>query len=226
MSRTPIKYDVVMISDLVDTWGAPHQGRILVNIRGTNGSGKSTIPISMLDDPNVFLTSWVYSGKEKPFATVFPNYNCVALGTYMNKTGGLDTFSSNDMTVAALNLFWASPYNIIMEGVISSTIKSTYKDLFLNLGSTYKEFDRTVVVVSLVTPVGICINRVFERNGGKDVNNALIEGKWKTVYRNVGYFSENGLNSIALDNSDVEKEDTLCWFDKELKKHVGKGLLS
>ena len=37
--------------------------RLVLNIRGTNGSGKSTIPMSMLDDPDMYVITKPYQGK-------------------------------------------------------------------------------------------------------------------------------------------------------------------
>ena len=62
--------------------------RMLVNIRGCNGSGKSTIPMSMIDDPDMFVQELLGSdGKKISALTIFPSYGWVALGTYFNKTG-------------------------------------------------------------------------------------------------------------------------------------------
>ena len=67
--------------------------RILVNIRGCNGAGKSTIPMSMMSDPKMFVQELKYSdGKRMGSFTVFPSYGWIALGTYFNKTGGLMVF--------------------------------------------------------------------------------------------------------------------------------------
>ena len=61
--------------------------RVLVNIRGCNGSGKSTIPMSMKDDPKAFTIKGTVEGKPVTLLTVFPKYNWLALGKYETKTG-------------------------------------------------------------------------------------------------------------------------------------------
>lgn len=213
MTRNSIKLPKVNICDLPNY---PTKGKLLVNIRGTNGSGKSTIPMSMLSDPHLYLLTWYNNGKVRPFATVFPSFGFVALGTYKNKTGGLDTYKNNEDTRKALELVWRLPYHIIAEGVISSTIKSTYSKLFATLKSKHPEYEREVVVVSLVTPLEVCLERVQNRNGGKPVKSEQIEAKWKIVERNVQYFKDEGYHSIALDNSNLTVEDTLEWFRREV----------
>ena len=76
---------------------------IIVNLRGTNGSGKSSIPMSMLDDPEMYVVEKPYKGKLRKIATVFPSYGWIAMGTYFNKTGGIDTFP--DVTLMRKS-FW------------------------------------------------------------------------------------------------------------------------
>ena len=144
--------------------------RMLVNIRGCNGAGKSTIPLSMMDDPEMFVQELMGSDNKRISSlTVFPKYGWVALGTYFNKTGGLDTLKNNDITrmtlYAALDLF--PEYDVLMEGIMASTIRSTYIDLFHEIEENYRNVK--VLIVSLLPPVEIAISRVYKRNGGKPI---------------------------------------------------------
>ena len=79
--------------------------RTILNIRGTNGSGKSSIILSMMDDPKKYLIEKSYKGKMYKIATVFPSFGWVALGAYEEgrKCGGLDTMPNNELTKKA---FW------------------------------------------------------------------------------------------------------------------------
>lgn len=194
--------------------------RMLVNIRGCNGAGKSTIPMSMMDDPDMFVQELVGSdGKKISALTVFPSYGWVALGTYFNKTGGLDTLKNNDVTrmtlYAALNLF--PEYDILMEGIMASTIRSTYIDLFHEIESTYKGLK--VLIVSLLPPVEVAISRVYSRNGGKPIKEDAVRGKWETVERNVKYFSDAGFDSIRVNSAKVKKSQMLNAFLNTVGKH-------
>lgn len=226
MDRTHITIPRVHITDILASWSGETVGAapILLNIRGCNGAGKSTIPMSMLDDPNLFLLTWYYNNKEIPFATVFPSYNCVAMGTYMNKTGGLDTYRTNAMTRQSLELLWNSPYNILMEGVIASTIKSTYSKLFRDFTERKDLLKREIIIASLVPPVEVCLERVQKRNGGKPVKTEQIVSKWNTVNRNVEYFKDEGFTSLRLDNSKITKDETLEWFNSQLLSQIGRRL--
>ena len=194
--------------------------RMLVNIRGCNGAGKSTIPMSMMDDPEMFVQELVGSdGKKISALTVFPTYGWVALGTYFNKTGGLDTLKNNEITrmtlYAALDMF--PEFDVLMEGIMASTIRSTYIDLFHEVESAYKGLK--VIIISLLPPVEIAISRVYARNGGKPIKEDAVRGKWETVERNAKYFAEAGFDSIRVNSAKVEKSQMLPAFLKTVEKH-------
>ena len=54
--------------------------RLLINIRGCNGSGKSTIPIEMLKkDKEAQAIRKLYNGKEKVIAHASPKFKIVIL---------------------------------------------------------------------------------------------------------------------------------------------------
>lgn len=194
--------------------------RMLVNIRGCNGAGKSTIPMAMMDDSEMFVQELLGSdGKKISALTVFPTYGWVALGTYFNKTGGLDTLKNNEITrmtlYAALDLF--PEYDVLMEGIMASTIRSTYIDLFHEIEGYYRNVK--VLIMSLLPPVEIAISRVYSRNGGKPIKEDAVRGKWETVERNAKYFAEAGFDSIRVNSAKVEKSQMLPAFLKTVEKH-------
>lgn len=195
--------------------------RVLVNIRGCNGAGKSTIPMSMMDDPDMYVHEIMGSdGKRISAITVFPNYGWVALGTYFNKTGGLDTLRNNDVTrmtlYAALDGF--PEYDVLMEGIMASTIRSTYIDLFHEVEEHYQG-ELQVLVISLLPPISTCLERVYSRNGGKPIDEKAVAGKWETVRKNVAHFAEAGFDSIRVNSAKVKKDQMLKAFLKTVERH-------
>ena len=196
--------------------------RVLANIRGCNGAGKSTIPMSMMDDPEMYIHEIIGSdGKRISSLTVFPTYGWVALGTYFNKTGGLDTLKNNEITrmtlYAALDGF--PEYNVLMEGIMASTIRSTYIDLFHEVENYYHELK--VIIISLLPPVEVAISRVYQRNGGKPIKEDAVRGKWDTVARNVKYFADAGFTSVRVNSAKVSKHKMLKAFLKTIEKYGG-----
>lgn len=198
--------------------------RVLVNIRGCNGAGKSTIPMSMMDDHEMYVHEITGSdGKKISAITVFPTYKWVALGTYFNKTGGLDTLKNNAVTkltlFAALDGF--PEYDVLMEGSMASTIRSTYIDLFHEVEDYYwgKGEELKVLIISLIPPVDVALSRVYKRNGGRPINEAAVERKWNTVARNVSAFAEAGFTSIKVNSAKVKKRNMLPAFLKTVDKY-------
>lgn len=199
--------------------------RALVNIRGCNGAGKSTIPMSMMDDPQMYVHEIKGSdGKRISAITVFPTYGWVALGTYFNKTGGMDTLRNNDITrmtlYVALDGF--PEYNVLMEGIMASTIRSTYIDLFHEVEDYYQNQgeELKVIILSLLPPVEVAISRVYSRNGGKPIQEDAVRGKWETVERNVSAFADAGFISLRVNSAKVSKTKMLSAFLKTVRKHV------
>lgn len=194
--------------------------RVLVNIRGCNGAGKSTVPMMMLEnEPEAEIVKgdgWKY--------TVFRSQRWIALGTYKNKTGGMDTISTKAQKHAALRHAWKNypDYDILMEGVIDSTIFSTYADLFNGyqlLIDSGRISPRKIIILNYLPPLDVCISRVYERNGGKPVKEEQIESKWNSVYRNADKFREAGLRSLKWDNSKVTRDQMLSKFHKIVNKY-------
>lgn len=196
--------------------------RVLVNIRGCNGAGKSTIPLSMMSDPDMYVQEVLGSdGKKIGAVTVFPSWGWVALGTYFNKTGGLDVIRNNWCTRAtllfAIELF--PEYDILMEGIMASTIRSTYIDLFHDIEDYYGDDAPQVMILSLVPPVEVAIQRIYQRNGGKPIKEDAVRSKWTIVKRNVDKFAEAGFISIRVNSAKVQKGSMLRAFLKTVDKY-------
>ena len=162
--------------------------------------------MSMLDDPEMYVVKRPYNGKDRNVLTVFPTYGWVVLGSYFNKCGGLDGFVDTAMII---KVAWYAvkkypDYNIIMEGVIPSTVFSTYAKLFQEIQEKYPQ--RQVVVVSLLPPVEECLKRIQKRNGGKAIKEALVENKWATVAKNADKITEVNILSLRWDNSQIGRK--------------------
>lgn len=194
---------------------------MIVNIRGCNGSGKSTIPMSMMDvDPQFEVIHLGVSKTGKPSSpalTIFHKLGWIALGTYFNKTGGMDTYKTNADTVKALMYALENypEYDIVMEGVIASTIKSTYAELFKKLEAEGHQ----VLIMSFLPPIEVCLSRIQHRNGGKPINDELVASKWRSVSTGVEYFREEGLTCLRIDTSRCSRVNMLDNFLKTVEKY-------
>ena len=111
-------------------------------------------------------------------------------------------------------------YNVLMEGIMASTIRSTYIDLFHEVQEYYGD-DLTIIILSLLPPVEVAISRVYSRNGGKPIQEEAVRGKWETVARNVSAFREAGFISLKVNSAKVPKERMLSAFLKTVRKYGG-----
>lgn len=178
--------------------------------------------MSMMSDPGMYVQEIVGSdGKKIGAVTVFPSWGWVALGTYFNKTGGLDVIKNNWCTRATL-LFAIEvfpEYDILMEGIMASTIRSTYIDLFHYIEDYYGDDAPQIMILSLLPPVDVAISRVYERNGGKPIKEDQVAGKWATVERNVAAFADAGFVSIRVNSAKVKKGGMLKAFIKTVDRY-------
>lgn len=181
---------------------------LIINIRGTNGSGKSTVPLQMYaTDDSKYVKDF---GEFK--LTIFPKYKFIALGSYHNKTGGLDGIGSTanirEALETAKKLSYKTGYHIIMEGILASTVKSTY----LTMLQQAKEDGFTPIVLIYTTPPEVCVPRIYARNGGKPIKEGLVMDKYKTIMRQYDYFNSNGITAKKIDNTNTPKELMLKKF--------------
>ena len=192
--------------------------RMLVNIRGCNGAGKSTIPMSMMSDPDMFVQELLYSdGKRMAAFTVFPSYGWIALGTYFNKTGGLDGIRNMECTIAALYaaVGMYPEYDIIMEGILCSTVFSSYAELYHQIE---QKASMQVLIISILPPLEVCLERIQQRNGGKPIKEDLVAGKRLSVARSHEKFKQEGFTCVKVDSFRVPKERMLNAFFKTVDK--------
>lgn len=199
----------------------------LINVRGGNGSGKSTIPALMLEsDPDSFEVIWKYKNRrESVICTVSPKYKFVIIGHYRVKSGGLDTLVNNQEMIDAVKVLWRFKYHILMEGILASSLFKTYADFFKEMET--QEYRREVIIYNLVPPYSFCLDRIKERNGGKEVNLRLFQRKYNAVKANVQKFIDAGFKTIEFDTSTVARKDMLSEFLKRtsiLPKKVSKPL--
>ena len=75
---------------------------------------------------------------------------------------------------------------------------------------------------NLTTPIDVCIQRVYQRNGGKPIKEESVASKHKVVMKNIEAFKNEGFISLKFDPSKLKKEDVLKEFFNTLKKYEEK----
>ncbi|QZI90426.1 hypothetical protein MYOV003v1_p0102 [Vibrio phage 207E48.1] len=137
-------------------------------MKGTNGSGKSTIASELrARDPDAYYVCIM----GRKLLTVFPNFNTLAVGKYDNSNSkGCDSLKDTEemlwaVTVAEQPEF--SGMHMIFDGIIPASILGTWVERL-------RERDRELVVAFLSTPFETCLERIRARNKGKVLDDDLI----------------------------------------------------
>lgn len=205
----------ITIDDFLEMEKRKNNDKYLINVRGANGTGKSSFAIRMLvEDKGAYMLT--ENGKD--VVTVFPKFKMLSIGKYFIKTGGADSSEHKDKfyTKSVIERLWDCGHNIFLEGIIVSSSYGFWHETFQEL---MEKGGRRVMIMNLVMPLEKLEERVKIRNGGKDINMRHVKGKQSTVKRNIKKFEDDGYNSWVTSTEGVEFDGITDWFFKEIKEH-------
>ena len=141
---------------------------MILNIRGTNGSGKTHLVRRLLAEHENEVI-YDQTGKKIVAYNLF-NLNTFVVGRYDVSCGGADTMPKpkdmtdwNSMDVVEQEVRrYAKMGNVLFEGLIVSSVDGRWFKISEELPFTWAFLD---------TPMEVCRQRVGERNGGKLLKN-------------------------------------------------------
>ena len=165
-----------------------------VNLKGCNGSGKSTVPIQFIKHSQASgKISYVVLSRDdkKPVATFCEEFNLIIVGLYLPGTncGGCDSVGNTDLVKDVLAAFWVRRVNIMFEGVIVGDIKSTFYELMKAFAA---RVPRNISFCFMGTKFSECLRRIQKRNGGKDIKEDLVKAKYRNSMTHLQYYLEQG----------------------------------
>lgn len=143
--------------------------RKVVQVKGANGSGKSTIARQLISLSNNVELVTDASIMTKPYATVLHDIRWVVIGQYIPgaKHGGCDNIQKMDITLMSIQTaaFTYDNYWVLFEGSLISTTMTCYNFL-LNVQADLM-FDPAVVILN--TTMDGCLRRleIRKRDGVK-----------------------------------------------------------
>jgi hypothetical protein len=183
---------------------------MIVTIRGTNGSGKSTIVKRFLELPH----SEIYGalGPKRPeayFVRNLPGKQLLyVIGPYQSKTGGCDALPlSAEELVALLEKYrlrckGGLAHHMLFEGVVISTYYGAVGEwLARNKGD--------VIVGFLDTPIQTCLQALGERGANRGTKN--VESKIKAISSVKKHMTDAGIRTETL-SRDSAFETVKDWF--------------
>lgn len=167
---------------------------MIINIRGTNASGKSSVVKSLIEAKG---GSPLYAGK-KVIGYQLQGQTMV-VGRYETACGGVDaSFSKKGDTERVEQIIrdWAGEgFHVVFESILISTVYSRWLKLSQDFAGEY-------VWAFMDTPLDLCFDRVYERNGGKPIKRDLLESKYNTCRKHVKKAAEDGQRVVMLDHRD------------------------
>jgi hypothetical protein len=176
---------------------------MIVNVRGTSGSGKTWLARRLLEHTAAVPFAFA-EGKRKPKPEVYRGGVTLGrdgpepifiLGSYETTCGGCDTIPTQDR-ICDLVRQYAPQGHVFLEGLLMSHLESRYTSLAYELGK------ERFVFAFLDTPIETCLARIQQRReargrtGTPEPKHAASE--WRQIKRVIGKFDAAGLRTVVL----------------------------
>lgn len=186
----------------------------VINIAGTNGSGKSTVARALLQRATEALpvTSGARAqpwGYDLQLPGVGPATHLI--GAYVVPTGGCDTIRDVNKVFEIVEQQFALGKHVVYEGAI-------VMNMLRGVGLVEK-YPGRVHVLLLTTPLADCVKAINGRRAEQGeapiANRTNVEGNWKRSYTYAGKMRGAGAQVI-----NVTREQALPKLLELLGKHV------
>lgn len=163
------------------------------DIRGTHGSGKSTLPREILRNHKADIISGLpltYEGRVGPLGYFVPELNLYILGKYSNACGGCDGIKTQDEIKARVH-HWLQKGNVMLEGIL---VAHTYQPWVEFAKRTEADYDAQWNFLVLDTDVETCVARVNERRQAAGKGPIENEGNIRRDHQRISTFLPRFLN--------------------------------
>lgn len=164
---------------------------MIINVRGANGSGKSTVVRRVLE--SFQRETKFVPGRARPIG-----YQCVngpyVVGTYENVTGGCDTIPSIEMIFEIVKLQADAGRDVLYEGILAQ-----------HSATRLMELNRVhpVTVVVLTTSQEDCVQAVRDRRAARGEEKPLdptnVVKEYQSVISSTRRLKSAGVEIIHLD---------------------------
>lgn len=164
---------------------------MIVNLRGTNGSGKSTIVKCFLQmKPYIEVFGVLGPRRPEAYKVRLPNRWLYAIGPYQTNTGGIDAMPLSSGELIVLLEKYRKLGHIIFEGVIISTFYGA-------VGEWLCAHKDEAIVGFMDTPLDVCLEALASRKSGHR-GTEHVAGKIKAIARVKERMYADGLRTTWL----------------------------
>lgn len=175
----------------------------VVNIRGTHGSGKSTVVRRVLELLGDQVPEHV-DGRTRPISYLCHSGRLRVLGHYETPTGGCDTISKSEKTYELMRVSTLSGVNVLFEGILAQ--HSTGRLVELIKSTT--DVDYKIVVLS--TSLEECIASVKKRRDDRgvvgDFDPRNVTREYKSVLSSTRRLEHDGVRVLRLDRESAFRD--------------------
>lgn len=176
------------------------------DIRGTHGSGKSTIVRELLSRHSFNLERRLpltYEGRVHNFGYTCKTLNLAILGNYENVCGGCDGIKTQNEIKARVLHYLDRGFNVLLEGILVAHTYGPWRDFAQKVEEAYgAEWH----FVFLNTDVEECVRRVNQRRAEAGKGPIEDEGNIRRDHHRIGQMADKfqGDGFIVLHAADYE----------------------
>lgn len=187
----------------------------LIQIRGCNGSGKTTMMKQFVEKHNLEIKE-IQVNKIPTFISVSKDMQIIVLGRYDKKTGGCDLYKNKEHVYQTIYqvIRVYKPRLLLFEGLIYGL---TYK-FGKVLADEVNRFGYDYKGVCLFIEPTEAIARIYVRNGGKDINAQYIYNKTKAFLNSYNKMKDSHYNMTLYDTSKIEKDKMIDILEKAINE--------
>ena len=154
--------------------------RLIVQLAGTNGSGKST-PLRELY--RMSESKYYINDSTGVAATWLQDMGIVVLGNYENDCGGCDTLTGHG-GLARITAVLEQLLNdeillgipIVFEGLLVASYVNIHRILDM-----LRKYDTSYLLIHCNPELEVCLSRIYSRNSGKAINEDSVRGRHSSL---------------------------------------------
>lgn len=169
---------------------------MILSLRGPSGSGKTHTIYELLAEYEAEKLWKPHFAKGTPTQPRAHRIgNLYVIGRYSGAPcSGADGLYPLKDIVLPLIRHYAKLGHVLIEGLVLSSAVSLWTDVA-------EEFPGEVLLAFMDTPVDVCIQQVYKRNGGKSINEKQLTSHHGTIQRQRARFEEMGLRTLVIDHT-------------------------
>lgn len=176
---------------------------MIVNIRGTNGSGKSTAVKSVMERYDT-RTPVQIEGRKQPYyyrLTAPDHRDLIVPGHYNTPCGGCDTITRPEDVFNLVRRFAEEGCDVLFEGImVMDDVNRT-----IEINKTHP-----ILVLSLTTPIDVCLASIQDRRNARGDERPLSDKNTRSraerVKRNNARLKDSGVEVRSVTRETVVPE--------------------